>query len=96
MLKLHLPTKAMQACVEGVYGCYSTGKTCLNITVLKLPKVFKEVRICPNVNAFEDTTFVGGPFPPGVPCGSFFEHSTKGTNAEGCTYEVSLKVASSV
>ncbi len=84
----------VKLCVEGVYGCFSTGKTCLNITVLKPPKVFKEVLVCPNVkNTFNDTTLFGGPFPAGFPCGKFQEYNTMSTNAEGCAYEVSLKVA---
>ncbi len=83
----------IRLCGEGTNGCYSTGKTCLNITVLKPAKEIKAVNICPNVKVFEDSTIFGGPFYPGSPCPSYQLYDATSKNAEGCAYEIVLAVA---
>lgn len=85
-------TGSVKLCVQGSNGCSTTNKVCKTITVKRPPNRKIDVKICPNVNAYENDTLPGGPFPPGFPCKTAEKYDIIKTDKDGCEYTVNLSV----
>lgn len=87
------PQGTVKLCVEGSNGCHSTGEICKNILVKCPPDVIKKVKICPNEDGWNDPDpKIGGPYPPGDPCGTPQTHVARLTDNNGCEFNLNLQV----
>jgi gliding motility-associated-like protein len=88
-----LETGPVKICVQGNNGCQFTSKICRTITVKRPPDRNITAVICPNVNAYENDTLPGGPFPPGYPCKTVEKYDIIKTDKDGCEFTVKLAVS---